>query len=223
MGAGEGKTGFNLLTWRTKVPSSPSPGVLASLRLCVDSLQIQRAANPQPWPGHHVRVDLGHQHARMPQQFLHCPDVVSIFQQPSCKTVAQAVATGRLGDAGQPHRVLDRPLQALLVGMVPPHPPLRGSREKCAAGNTYCQPHSRSAAGYFWLKAYGKYTRPLPSAKSFSCNNLTRFRCSPSPALRLSGNTVIRSLDPLPSRTTIWFWSKSTSFTRSRGRLRVES
>jgi four helix bundle protein len=44
--------------------------------------------------------------------------------------------------------------------------PLRGSREKCAAGNTYCQPHSRSAAGYFWLKAYGKYTRPLPSATS---------------------------------------------------------
>ena len=46
----------------------------------------------------------------MPQQFLHGADVVAVFEQPGCKTVAQAMSTGRLGDADQPHRFLDRPL-----------------------------------------------------------------------------------------------------------------
>src|ERR1035438_9803638 len=123
---------------------------------CVPPLQIQRAADPQPWPGHHMRVNLCGRNIFVPQQLLNRADVVARFKEMGGKTVTQAVARRRLGDPGQP--------EASFTARCSPCSPTwcrlttsaRGSREKPAAGKTYCQPHSRSAAGYFWLSAYGR-------------------------------------------------------------------
>jgi conjugative relaxase-like TrwC/TraI family protein len=90
------------------------------------------------------------------------------------------------------------------------------NRASPAAGNTYCQHHSRSAFGYLRLNASGKYTAPNPRRKSSACNNFTRSKCRWRSGFSLSGNIVTRSLNPLPSRTTIWLSAKSTSFTRNR-------
>ena len=42
---------------------------------------VQRAPHPQPAPIQHVRVDHRRRHTPVPQEFLHCPDVVTILQQ----------------------------------------------------------------------------------------------------------------------------------------------
>jgi hypothetical protein len=52
--------------------------------------------------------------------------------------------------------------------------------------------------------ANGRYTRPKPAAKSFSCNNFTRSKCLAMAVRNDSGNIVIRSLKPLSLWMAIW-------------------
>ena len=54
--------------------------------------------------------------------------------------------------------------------------PDRGSTDSFADGNTYCQRNSAAAAGNLRSRAWGRYTRPYPAAKSFSCSRRTRSR-----------------------------------------------
>ena len=59
----------------------------------------------------------------MPQQFLHCPDIVAGFQKMRRKRVAERVRGGRPGNPGGTRGILDRPLQDGFVQvMTPPFP-----------------------------------------------------------------------------------------------------
>ena len=54
-------------------------------------LQVQRAAHPQPRPGHHVGIELRRGHGHMPEQVLERADVHAGFQQMSGKGMPQRV------------------------------------------------------------------------------------------------------------------------------------
>ena len=57
----------------------------------------------------------------MAQQFLYRADVVTGFEEVSCKTVTQGVRRRGLDDAGLVQRLSHRALQILLVGVMASH------------------------------------------------------------------------------------------------------
>src|SRR5712664_2609039 len=79
---------------------------------------IQRTPHPQPRLLHHMRVNLRGAHVLVPEQFLNGSDIVAGFQQPRRKRMSQRMATGGLDDSSQTYRVLHRPLQTRLAGVV---------------------------------------------------------------------------------------------------------
>lgn len=118
--------------------------------------RVERAANASPTPLEHMRVDHRRRDIRVAQQFLHCANIVSTFQQVGGKGMAKRVRSRRLGDPRCRHRLLHRPLQQLLVEMMTPlHAATRVDRVT-ARGKTYCQPQLVFAAGYLRSRASGK-------------------------------------------------------------------
>jgi hypothetical protein len=57
------------------------------------SQPVGRTLDPQSAPIQHVRVDHRGAHVTMPQQFLHGPDVVAVFEQVRGKRVPQRILT----------------------------------------------------------------------------------------------------------------------------------
>ena len=60
------------------------------------SARIERAAYPLPTTLQHVRVDHGRSDVLVPQEFLHCPNIVSILQQVGSKAMPERMALPRL-------------------------------------------------------------------------------------------------------------------------------
>ena len=58
---------------------------------------IQRTDHPQPTPIHHMQIALGGGHITVSQQLLHCADVIAVFQQVSCKGMAEGVRPTQFG------------------------------------------------------------------------------------------------------------------------------
>jgi hypothetical protein len=75
---------------------------------------------------------------------------------------------------------------------------VRGSFDIFADGNTYCQTKFTAAFGSLRDKTSGRYTRPNPAARSFSCNSRTRSRCADRSARTAAGQHRPPVLVPLP-------------------------
>ena len=81
---------------------------------------IQRTFDAQPRLLHHMRINHRRRHILVPQQPLHCADIITRFQQPGRERMPQRMTRRRLRDVRQAHRRLDRSLQALFIDMVSP-------------------------------------------------------------------------------------------------------
>ena len=111
-------------------------------------------------------IDFGGLDVGMAEKFLEHPNVHPVFQHVGGKAVPQGLAADFLVDPGL--------VAARIIAFCNPDSstwwrislPERGSTERSFAGNTHCQPISRSAFGYFLAKASGMCTAPNPAAKS---------------------------------------------------------
>ncbi len=83
-------------------------------------LLVERAANSPPSPVENVGVDHRRRDIAVAQEFLDRPDVVTDVEEVRGERVAERMTGGKLGDAGQPCRVLERPLQDRFVSVMSP-------------------------------------------------------------------------------------------------------
>ena len=63
------------------------------------SARIERTADPSPTALQHVRVDHSRTDVLVPQEFLHCPNIVTVLQQGRCKAVPERMTATALGNA----------------------------------------------------------------------------------------------------------------------------
>jgi hypothetical protein len=87
---------------------------------------VEGTVYPLPAPVEAMGVDHRRADVTMPEQFLHRPDVVAVFQQVRRKGVPKRVTAHRLNDAHASRGLFDGPLQDRFVDVMPP--PLPGPR-----------------------------------------------------------------------------------------------
>jgi len=100
---------FDVRCWRFPSTLNPQPS----------TTHVQRTPHSQPRLLHDVRINLGGADILVPEQILHRPNIIAIFQKMSGERVSQRVACRRLGKPRQPHRLLHHPLHTRVIQMMP--------------------------------------------------------------------------------------------------------
>jgi hypothetical protein len=90
-----------------------------------------------------MRVNHGGTHIGMPQQFLHCANVVTGLQQVGGKAMSKGMATRRLQDPRLPDSGLDRTLNDLLVLMLASEGFVGGQRSPASLNLVVRRQHMR--------------------------------------------------------------------------------
>ena len=163
--------------------------------------RVQRAADGHSTSVEDVEVDHRGLDVLVAEQLLHCADVVAVLKQMGGEAVAQGVRRDALLDKRQAGSRTDRPLQAPIAGVMAPH----GARLRV------------NRAARFIPGRPGGTSQPMQRAtRPGHVHGPSRSRGSAAPVLTSSGSMVVRSRDPLVSRTAIWRRSKSRSLTRRR-------
>ena len=176
---------------------------------------VGRAAHPGRAAVQDMSVDHGRGYITVAEDLLHGPDVAAVLGSRTSDAEYVGWRAWRCRPAAP--RAGPRVGGRSRVGGAADAARSRGPRRCAWRGRPTAGRHPDTFGPALSTTLPSRRRRPCPAR---ACSR-TLARCRTSSALTMAGSMVVRSLSPLPPRTTIWLDPKSTSWTPSRQHSRT--